>query len=173
MRASGPPLAWLAVALLCACLEPSYESLGRNVQRVERADAGSDRCAEAAQPDLLVSGCEPPAAPVGCELGASSWAVESTCAERRVTPCPDVYPSDAERLSGLLSDLLSHCTLLEYGLTVTFAVGCGTAFSLERPDAAGIETVRACVAARLASERYACAETLECAVGWTPALTVL
>jgi hypothetical protein len=48
---------------------------------------------------------------------------------------------------------------------VLFSSGCASAFSLESSDVAGAEATRVCVATRLGSQRYACAQSLGCGVG--------
>ena len=180
-----------AVLLASACSEPSFVSLGRNSQSVESssADAGSlpdsllptgaDSCGnpqlssdDPATPGADLSfGCElePQGEPLGlpvCGLVGEILPIDSACEQRRPLPCPEADGQPASP-SHLLFDVIGRCTDLAYQITVTFAAGCATAFSIEAREPLVAPSVRACVAARLAAERYDCAQTVDCATGGT------
>ncbi|MEO8184787.1 MAG: hypothetical protein ABI895_38760 [Deltaproteobacteria bacterium] len=153
----------LGASVLVACTEPTFVSLGRNLQQVARPDAGA--VAACSEP---LSGCDDaPADPPSCELGTPSVALDAACDTRRPVACPDSLTSDPARLNRLLSDLLGGCSGRAHYLAVLFSGGCASAFSLEPLDAPGAEAASACIAARLGAESYACAESLDCGVGST------
>jgi len=102
-----------------------------------------------------------------CQLGNDPTTIDSACDTRHLVACPSDLMSDPLRVNRLLTDLLGGCTERSHRLTVTFSAGCASAFSLEPIDAPGTESASGCVAAHLAAERYACAESLDCGFGST------
>jgi hypothetical protein len=169
-----------------ACSEPTFVSLGRNIQSVASAGAGPDpdlfpfpdptpdpdlasveSCSESPAADSPLSGCSDPTDPASCQLGNDPTTIDSACDTRHLVVCPSDLMSDPLRVNRLLTDLLGGCTERSHRLTVTFSAGCASAFSLEPIDAPGTESASGCVAAHLAAERYACAESLDCGFGST------
>jgi hypothetical protein len=162
-------LAVTLAGLFTACAEPTFVSLGHDIQRVARPDAGPlTSCSDSPAGDSLLSDCDDgPVEPLSCELATPGVALDAACGARRPVACPDARAGDLAPPSRVLSDLLGGCTERSHQLTVLFSSGCATAFALDPIDAPDAQAVSACVAARLGSESYACAETVACGIGST------
>jgi hypothetical protein len=174
----------LCALLACACSEPAFVSLGRNVQSVASSspDGGSaldvssaeGACgsAQLVSDDPATPGADlsfgweidpqpdPALLPV-CELVGESVPIDSACEQRLPLTCPEADGEPA-RARALLFDVIARCTDLAYRITATFDAGCATAFSIESLEPLVVPSVRACVAARLQTERYDCMQIAGC-----------
>jgi hypothetical protein len=167
---------WLLAALVALrCADPYYVSLGGNAAELA-SDAGMPPPACTPGGDMMLipgAGCgERPPESDRCESSSQALSVRSDCAARTLLACPPPTISnsgspDADALDALLGALLRTCGDVPNALRVRFASGCATSFALDvaDPDADAGSALVACVSARLASERYACAETVSCGVG--------
>jgi len=142
-----------------SCTEPSFVSLGGNVTRAALAtDAGwraSDLPIDAGEPVPLRT----------CGDEAERVLVTSDCAARSSVECPALGPVQYE-VDDQLSILLRECLGFNDLLSVRFGdSGCAVSFGLDLNGSDPTPEVEACVANRLASERYACAGGVACGVG--------
>ena len=149
----------------CAgCVEPSYVSLGRNVVAVSGEDDAGAPAAFAQPTDSNGSGAggddgmaRDPCVPVGRDI-----EVVTECAERDWVECPPPTLGDPDPVSAQLTALLRSCNGWDNVLAARFESGCVTSYDLASPI---LPEAAACVAERLSTERYFCAESVACAAG--------
>jgi hypothetical protein len=148
--------------LAMSCTEPSFVSLGGNVTRAALAtDAGLKDSSTAVD---AVDGAE--LVPLrSCGDEGLRVPVTADCSARVSVDCPPLGTAQYE-VDDLLSTLLRECRAVDNLLWVRFGdLGCAVGFGLDPNASSTTPDVEACVANRLATERYACAEGLACGRG--------
>lgn len=156
----------LGALVLTGCAEPSFVSLGSNLS--EQTALAGDAAAPATGPllpedDTGEPFMAPDAPPLVC-VGDGSVSVEGECASRVRVECVPANEFVPYPLASVLSMLLFSCGAHQNRLTVRFTQGCATGYDLSPPFASDSA---ACITARLAAERYSCAEALSCEAGET------
>lgn len=162
----------LLAALATSCADPYYVSLGGNAAELERDASVAPSCSS--DEVMLVPGsCGEPVPDVDrCETSSAFIPLDVDCSARALVTCPSpmVLTSgslELDALDALLTSLLRSCDVNPNAVRVRFAGGCATGFALDfdlvQGDAG--RSLGDCVAARLGSERYDCAESIECGVG--------
>jgi hypothetical protein len=156
-------VAWPSLLLACACIEPSFVSLGRNDEAVVVLDSAQTPEAGVLAPEAGANAAV--GSNVECASGPGSSLVAAACASRQALGCPSVSGGDQTQLDQLLSDLMLECDATRNVVKARFEAGCATRFELADNTAPGAMELRACIAQRFAGERYSCAERLECGTG--------
>jgi hypothetical protein len=145
-----------------SCTEPSFVSLGGNVKRAALATDAGVRDSSTATDTLDAAEVVPLP---GCGDEALRVPVTSDCSARGSVECP-LLETPQYGVDELLSILLRECRALDNLLEVRFGdSGCAVGFGLDANASSTTSDVAACVANRLATERFACAEGLACGRG--------
>lgn len=158
---AGVPIC-VVLLLGMSCTEPSFVSLGGNVTRAAlAADAGTRDASTAADTLDAVELVPSP----GCEDESLRVPVTSDCSARGSVECASLETAQYG-IDEFLSILLRECRALDNALQVRFGdSGCAVDFGLDPNASSTTPDVEACVADRLATQRYACAEGLACGRG--------
>lgn len=164
----------LAVAIVATvvtgCSDPYYVSLGGNAAELER-DAGVVASCSSDPATLVPGSCGAPAPVIDrCETTRAIIELDGDCAARAPVTCPPPAVAtsgslERDALDDLLTAILRSCQVTPNALRVRFADGCATSYALELGQGDAGRSVGDCVAARLGTERYDCARSVECGVG--------
>jgi hypothetical protein len=162
----------LFAALATSCADPYYVSLGGNAAELERDASVAPTCASD-EVMLIPGSCGVPVPEVDrCETSSAIVPLDGDCSARTLVTCPPpAVPTsgslERDALDALLTALLRSCQPEPNALRVRFTGGCATSYAIDfdlgQGDAG--RGVGDCVAARLGSERYDCAGSIECGVG--------
>jgi hypothetical protein len=172
-RARAPSHALVLVAALAAsCADPYYVSLGGNAAQRDDAPSLAPSCTSD-EVMLIPGSCGEPVPEVDrCETSSAIVSLAGDCSLRTLVTCPPPARAtsgslERDALDALLTALFRACQPEPNALRVRFAGGCATSYALdfELAQADAGRSVGDCVAERLGSERYDCAERIECGVG--------
>jgi hypothetical protein len=160
----------LVAALATSCADPYYVSLGGNAAARDDFPSMAPSCTS--DEVMLIPGtCGEPVPEVDrCETSSAILALDDDCSTRALVTCPPPVVStsgslERDALDALLTALLRSCQMEPNAVRVRFAGGCATSYALDLAQGDAGRSVAACVAERLGSERYDCAERIECGVG--------
>ena len=162
----------LVAALATGCADPYYVSLGGNTAELGRDASVAPSC-DSDEVMLIPGSCGEPVPEVDrCETSSAYSPLDADCSARTLVTCPPPTVStsgslERDALDARLTALLRSCQMNPNALRVRFAAGCATSFALDFEPGQGDagRSIGDCVAAQLGSERYDCAESIECGVG--------